>query len=57
MKENIFEINHSEFGVEEFLIDEPKYNLYKSEDGIWEFILSFETSESIKRAKKIRRNN
>jgi len=53
MKENIFEIKHSEFGDEEFEITESKYNLYKTEDGIWEFTICFDTLKSIKRAKAL----
>ena len=53
MKENIFLITHSEFGDEEFVISDPRYNLYKTEDGVWEFTISFETSKSVKRAKEL----
>jgi hypothetical protein len=53
MAENIFEIKHSEFGTEEFLINSPEYNLYKAEDGFWEFVIAFNTSKSLKRAKEL----
>jgi hypothetical protein len=53
MKNNIFEIQHAEFGEETFEIKDPTYNLYKTEDGIWEFIIKFETSKAIKRAEAL----
>ncbi|MEM7102899.1 MAG: hypothetical protein AAF502_07215 [Bacteroidota bacterium] len=54
MKANIFEIQHTEFSSEEFVISEPKYNLYKSEVGIWEFTISFNTSKALKRSPKLK---
>lgn len=53
MKKDLFTIVHSEFGTEEFQIKNAKYNVYKAEDDIWEFTLSFETSAAIKRADKL----
>ena len=55
MKTNIFEIIHSEFGTEEFNIVNSKYNLYKSEEGIWEFTIYFDTSSPIKRSEELKK--
>lgn len=53
MKHNIFEIIHSEFGSEEFEINAPKYNLYKTDDGIWEFTINFNCPKAVKRASEL----
>lgn len=53
MKSDILEINHSEFGIEKFRISAPRYNLYESEDGVWEFIIHLTTSETIQRVQEL----
>jgi hypothetical protein len=52
MKEGVLEIRHTKYGPEEFVISDPRYNIYQSEDGIWEFTIQFETEKCIKRAKE-----
>ena len=53
MKEDIFEIQHSNFGNEEYFISNANYNIYQTEEGIWEFVICFETSKAVKRADKL----
>ncbi|KXX71143.1 hypothetical protein [Flammeovirga sp. SJP92] len=53
MKENIWEIKHLEFDIEEFKIKDAKYNIYKGEDGVWEMTICFEESTPIKRDKEL----
>ena len=53
MENNILEINHFKFGIERFVIDKPKYNLYKSKSGAWKIILSFTTSKAINTSKAL----
>ena len=53
MTPNILEINHTKLGVEKFKIATPTYNLYKTEEGIWEFTIHFTSSETIQRVKEL----
>ncbi|WP_196888989.1 hypothetical protein [Aureivirga sp. CE67] len=52
MNKNKLEIIHSEFGIEEFEINKPIYNIYKSSDS-WELVLYFKCDKAIKRSKKL----
>ncbi len=52
MKKDLFIINHTEFGREEFEIANAKYNLYQ-DGNIWEFIVSIETSSGVLRDDKL----
>lgn len=53
MSESILYMNHVDFGEETFRIVNPRYNLYQSEDGIWEFVICLQTDKAIKRAKEL----
>ena len=53
MDKNIFEIRYVKYGVEEFEMIEPEYNLHKTDDGSWEFIVCFEKAKVIKRVKEL----
>lgn len=53
MQENILTILHKEFGEEQFLITNAQYNIYESEEGFWEFLITFETKKALKRAKAL----
>ncbi len=48
--DNVFVIEHDEFGREAFHMVAAQYNLYQTEDGIWEFTLSFRTDDALVRA-------
>lgn len=53
MKEDIFEISHLKFEPEEFHIVSAKYNIHNAIGNTWEFIVSFKTDKSLKRAKEL----
>ena len=53
MKENIFEIKHSKFGVEEFQINSARYNHYQTDVDYWELVFYLEANNPIKRSEKL----
>lgn len=51
--DNIFTIIHEEFGDEKFEISAPRYNICKTDGGICEFTLNFNTGQALKRAPEL----
>jgi hypothetical protein len=49
----ILSIEHLDFGLEQFRVDDASCNLYQSEDGIWEFVVNVSSSAAIKRSKEL----
>jgi hypothetical protein len=48
VKDNIFEIRHLEFGIEEFQITSAQYNIYQTDDNYWELTFPLKRSEKLK---------
>ena len=51
MKPGVFYIEDGEGGIEEFGIGDSKWNLYKHQDGTWEFVVQVKTDKDIKRSE------
>lgn len=47
MNPNIFRMTHHKYGVEEFEINDARYNLHNKNDGVWKFTLYFGTFKSL----------
>lgn len=54
MKTDILTIQHLQFGEEQFAIESAFYNLYQSDDGIWEFVVKVTTGELIIRSTELK---
>lgn len=54
MESNLLLIEHMEFGIESFRVDSARCNLYKNENGIWEFVVDVSTNEAVKRSEKLK---
>lgn len=53
MNPDILSIEHMEFGLEQFRISEAACNLYKTETGIWEFVVTVYSEEALIRSKEL----
>jgi hypothetical protein len=53
MQTDVLSIQHMEFGLEQFKVDDARCNLYKDEDGIWEFVVIVSTNEAAKRSAEL----
>lgn len=53
MQTGLLSIEHMEFGLEQFKIDDARCNLYKDDDGVWEFVVSVSASKAVKRSSEL----
>lgn len=53
MESNLLSIQHMDFGLEQFRIKSARCNLYKDEEGIWEFVVKVSCGEATIRSKEL----